>query len=69
MKANPNLALLGAGGVIAAQIPTTIEKVADPVVKVLLQCLVLLIVIFAVMKIDLRKGFTPTIPPPPPSKT
>lgn len=59
---NKDTALLLAALGVAAQVPTTIEKIVDPTVKALVQLLALCVLLLAAVKIDLKK--TPSIPPP-----
>lgn len=49
---------------LASQVPTTIEKIPDATAKSLIQLLAVLCLLWAGMKIDLRRGFSD--PPPKP---
>jgi len=61
---NRNSALLALAATIGIQIPTSIERIQEPIVKVLCQLLAMLTVTYVAVKIDPRKGLSD--PPPPP---
>jgi len=61
-----NGAMLTFALVIGAQIPSTIEKIADPTVKALVQIVAVLVLVFIVLRID-PKAMGSMRPPPPPA--
>lgn len=59
---NKDTILLMAALAVGAQIPTTIEKIPNPTVKVLVQLLAMCVLLLAAMKIDPKR--IGSIPPP-----
>ena len=57
--------LLGVALAIAVTIPTAIEKIPDPTVKVLVQIIALLAILWAALKVD-PKAVSDSIRPPKP---
>jgi hypothetical protein len=62
---NKNIALLAIAATVGVQVPTTIETIREPWMKVLAQLLTLLVVTYCAAKIDPSKGFK-SLPPGPP---
>lgn len=58
LNLNRNSALLAAALLVGVQVPSTIERIADPTIKALVQLLAVLVLILAAMKIDTRRGFS-----------